>query len=87
MVQYGLVHISVGDLLRAEVAAGTPAGQKAKSFMDNGDLVPNEASAGCCQGTCRQTCCGGAGQQRIAADVASGRARLKDRRRVCGAGM
>ena len=42
LVQYGLVHISVGDLLRAEVAAGTPAGLKAKSFMDNGDLVPNE---------------------------------------------
>lgn len=41
-MQYGLVHISVGDLLRAEVAAGTPAGKKAKSFMDNGDLVPNE---------------------------------------------
>lgn len=41
-LQYGLVHISVGDLLRAEVAAGTPAGLKAKSFMDNGDLVPNE---------------------------------------------
>ena len=40
--EYGLVHISVGDLLRAEVAAGTPAGKKAKSFMDNGDLVPNE---------------------------------------------
>lgn len=40
--QYGLVHISVGDLLRAEVAAGTPAGKKAKSFMDNGDLVPND---------------------------------------------
>lgn len=36
------MHISVGDLLRAEVAAGTPAGKKAKSFMDNGDLVPNE---------------------------------------------
>lgn len=42
LCQYGLVHISVGDLLRAEVAAGTPAGTKAKSFMDNGDLVPNE---------------------------------------------
>lgn len=40
--KYGLVHISVGDLLRAEVAAGTPAGAKAKSFMDAGDLVPNE---------------------------------------------
>jgi len=36
----------VGDLLRAEVAAGTPAGLKAKSFMDNGDLVPNEVRQG-----------------------------------------
>ena len=83
-VQYGLAHISVGDLLRAEVAAGTPgehpggthargaasptharkaralatrcdpppptpphpaAGLKAKSYMDNGDLVPNEVRA------------------------------------------
>lgn len=40
--KYGLVHISVGDLLRAEVAAGTAAGKKAKSFMDSGALVPNE---------------------------------------------
>lgn len=40
--EYGLIHISVGDLLRAEVAAGTDAGKKAKSYMDNGDLVPNE---------------------------------------------
>lgn len=40
--KYGLIHISVGDLLRAEVAAGTPAGKKAKSFMDSGALVPNE---------------------------------------------
>lgn len=40
--KYGLVHISVGDLLRAEVAAGSAAGKKAKAFMDAGDLVPNE---------------------------------------------
>eukprot|EP01026_Neomeris_dumetosa_P041465 TRINITY_DN3436_c0_g2_i1.p2 TRINITY_DN3436_c0_g2~~TRINITY_DN3436_c0_g2_i1.p2 ORF type:complete len:284 (+),score=39.14 TRINITY_DN3436_c0_g2_i1:125-976(+) len=40
--QYGLVHISVGDLLRAEVEAGTAAGSKAKGFMDAGQLVPNE---------------------------------------------
>ncbi len=59
------MHISVGDLLRAEVAAGTPAGKKAKSFMDNGDLVPNEARClhcffrfGCCPDM--QTCCGAA---------------------------
>jgi hypothetical protein len=41
-LQYKVVHISVGDLLRAEVAAGTPAGRKAQSFMDSGTLVPNE---------------------------------------------
>ncbi len=40
--RWGLVHISAGDLLRAEVAAGTPAGARAKEFMDAGRLVPNE---------------------------------------------
>lgn len=40
--KYNLVHISVGDLLRAEVANGTPAGKKAKDFMDAGQLVPDE---------------------------------------------
>jgi len=42
VMQYKLVHISVGDLLRAEVAAGTPAGRRAQSFMDSGNLVPSE---------------------------------------------
>jgi len=41
-VQYGLTHISAGDLLRAEVAAGTKNGKIAKEYMDRGDLVPNE---------------------------------------------
>lgn len=40
--KYGLFHISVGDLLRAEVTAETPAGKRAKAFMDAGDLVPND---------------------------------------------
>ena len=39
--QFGLIHISAGDLLRAEVAAGTPAGAQAKKHMDEGQLVPN----------------------------------------------
>lgn len=39
--QYGLTHISAGDLLRAEVAAGTEYGQAAKKFMDSGNLVPD----------------------------------------------
>jgi len=40
--QYGLVHISAGDLLREQVALGSPAGLRAKAFMDAGDLVPDE---------------------------------------------
>ncbi|MED6188841.1 hypothetical protein PIB30_089756 [Stylosanthes scabra] len=40
--KFGLVHISTGDLLRAEVAAGTEIGNKAKEFMYSGRLVPDE---------------------------------------------
>ena len=40
--QYNLVHISVGDILRDEVKNGTPAGKRAKDFMDRGVLVPDE---------------------------------------------
>jgi adenylate kinase len=41
-VQFGLAHISAGDLLRAEVAAGTEAGKRAEGFMKAGELVPDE---------------------------------------------
>jgi adenylate kinase len=37
-----LVHLSTGDLLRAAVAAGTASGKKAKSYIDQGQLVPDE---------------------------------------------
>ncbi|XP_050237062.1 adenylate kinase 5, chloroplastic [Mercurialis annua] len=40
--QFGLVHISTGDILRAEVSAGTDIGKKAKEFMNAGQLVPDE---------------------------------------------
>ncbi len=39
---FGAVHLSTGDVLRAEVAAGTELGKKAKGFMDAGDLVPDQ---------------------------------------------
>ena len=41
-MQYDLVHISAGDLLRAAVKEGTDAGKQAKEFMDAGKLVPEE---------------------------------------------
>ena len=40
------MHVSAGDLLREEVAAGTAAGTRAKAFMDEGRLVPNEVVVG-----------------------------------------
>ncbi|MBN1914256.1 MAG: nucleoside monophosphate kinase, partial [Candidatus Omnitrophica bacterium] len=37
-----LVHISTGDLLRQNVQVGSELGERAKSFMDKGTLVPDE---------------------------------------------
>lgn len=44
--KYGLIHLSTGDLLRAERSAGTPLGLKAKELMDAGKLVPDEVVVG-----------------------------------------
>lgn len=38
----GIPQISTGDMLRAAISAGSPTGLKAKAFMDQGQLVPDE---------------------------------------------
>jgi adenylate kinase len=44
--KYLLVHLSTGDLLRAEIKAGTALGVKAKTRIDAGQLVPDEVVIG-----------------------------------------
>lgn len=39
---YNIPHISTGDLFRENVGNGTPLGLEAKSYMDKGELVPDE---------------------------------------------
>ncbi len=40
--KYGIPHVSTGDIFRANIKNGTELGRKAKSFMDKGELVPDE---------------------------------------------
>lgn len=40
--KYQIPHISTGDIFRANIKNGTELGNKAKSYMDQGHLVPDE---------------------------------------------
>jgi adenylate kinase len=40
--RYGLLHLSSGDILRKERSEGTELGKKAQSYMDSGELVPDQ---------------------------------------------
>lgn len=44
--EFGIPHISTGDMFRAAIAEATPLGLQAKSFMDQGLLVPDEVTIG-----------------------------------------
>jgi adenylate kinase len=47
--KYGIPHISTGDMFRAAIKGGTELGLKAKSYMDAGNLVPDEVTIGIVQ--------------------------------------
>jgi adenylate kinase len=40
--RFELVHVATGDILRANVADGTPMGEVAQAYLDSGELVPDE---------------------------------------------
>lgn len=44
--KYSIPHISTGDIFRANIKGGTELGMKAKSYMDQGQLVPDEVTIG-----------------------------------------
>jgi len=47
--EFGLVHLSTGDILREEVARGSKLGKLAEDYMDRGELVPDEVILGMVQ--------------------------------------
>ena len=46
IAHYNLVHLSTGDLLRAQITQGTDLGMQAKKLMDEGLLVPDAVVIG-----------------------------------------
>ncbi len=47
--KYGLIHLSTGDIFRANIKGETELGTLAKSYMDKGQLVPDEVTIGMLQ--------------------------------------
>jgi len=43
---FGVPHVSTGEMLRVQVGEGTKLGREAKRYMDDGDLVPDEVIVG-----------------------------------------
>jgi len=55
--KYNIPHISTGDMFRLAMKNETELGKKAKAFMDNGDLVPDEITIGIVQERLQQEDC------------------------------
>ena len=46
LISLGLAHISTGDMFREAMKQGTPLGKLAESYINKGDLVPDEVTIG-----------------------------------------
>lgn len=57
--QYNIPHISTGDIFRANIKGGTELGMKAKSYMDQGQLVPDDVTIGMLLDRISETDCAG----------------------------
>lgn len=55
--KYNIPHISTGDMFRLAIKEGTDLGIKAKEFMDQGDLVPDEVTIGIVEERLRKDDC------------------------------
>jgi adenylate kinase len=55
--RYHIPQISTGDILRTAVKEGTPLGRKAKVFMDQGQLVPDEVVIGIIEERLKESDC------------------------------
>jgi adenylate kinase len=55
--EYGIPHISTGDMLRAAVKVGTYLGRKARRYMDRGALVPDDVMIGIIRERLQQSDC------------------------------
>lgn len=55
--KFGIPQVATGDILRAEAAAGTELGRRAKEIMDRGELVPDEVMIGIIRKRLREPDC------------------------------
>ena len=55
--RYSIPHISTGDIFRKNISENTPLGIEAKSYMDNGQLVPDEVTINMVKGRLQQDDC------------------------------
>ncbi len=55
--KYGIPHISTGDIFRKNIKEGTPVGLKAKSYIDKGQLVPDEVTCELVKGRLAESDC------------------------------